>query len=220
MTAWLLLMPGIPMLLQGQEFAASTPFLYFADHRPDLAASVRDGRREFLAQFPSIASAEMTARLADPGDPDTFRRCILDFGERRTHAPVYALHRDLLRLRRADPVLGRRPARVDGATIGERAWLLRYFGAPGDRLLLVNLGADLTLAPMPEPLLAPPEDRAWDVLWSSELACYGGGGVPALYRDGALHLPGDSAMLLVPGPVTAQAAPELAEHRAAGGTQG
>src|SRR5205814_871771 len=53
MTAWLLLMPGIPMLLQGQEFAASTPFLYFADHQGGLAQAVRDGRREFLAQFPS-----------------------------------------------------------------------------------------------------------------------------------------------------------------------
>ena len=211
MTAWLLLMPGIPMLLQGQEFAASTPFLYFADHSPELAAAVRDGRREFLAQFPSIASAEMMARLADPSDPETSRRCVLDFGERRAHEGTYALHRDLLRLRRADPVLRTRPARVDGATIGECAWLLRYFGEPGDRVLLVNLGGDLTLTPMPEPLLAPPEDGAWQILWSSESPSYGGGGTPFLYRDGSLHLPGESAMVLLPGPVTVEAAPELAK---------
>jgi maltooligosyltrehalose trehalohydrolase len=211
MTAWLLLAPGIPMLLQGQEFAASTPFLYFADHRRDLAAAVRDGRREFLGQFPSIASPDAAARLADPSDPETFRRCILDFSERRKHAPAYALHRDLLRLRRTDPVLGTRPARVDGAAIGERAWLLRYFGEAGDRVLLVNLGADLTLAPMPEPLLAPPDDQSWHIAWSSEWPCYGGAGVPALYRGGSLHLPGESAMVLLPGPVTREAAPELAE---------
>jgi maltooligosyltrehalose trehalohydrolase len=197
------------MLLQGQEFAASTPFLYFADHGPDLAEAVSDGRREFLAQFPNLASPEMAACLADPGDPETFRRCILDLDERRRHEPAYALHRDLLELRRTDPLLGKRPARVDGATLGERAWLLRFFCDPGDRLLLVNLGADLTLAPMPEPLLAPLADQAWQIRWSSESPRYGGGGVPALYRSGSLHLPGESATVLMPGPLTPEAAPEL-----------
>jgi maltooligosyltrehalose trehalohydrolase len=55
MTALLLLSPGTPMLFQGQEFAASTPFLYFADFEPELAAAVRKGRGEFLTQFPSVA---------------------------------------------------------------------------------------------------------------------------------------------------------------------
>ena len=52
MTALMLLMPATPMLFQGQEFSASTPFLYFADHKPDLAKLVRQGRCEFLSQFP------------------------------------------------------------------------------------------------------------------------------------------------------------------------
>jgi len=82
-------------------------------------------------------------------------------------------------------------------------------------VLLVNLGADLTLAPMPEPLLAPLEDQVWQVLWSTESRCYGGSGVPALYRDGSLHLPGESAMVLSPGPLTPEAAPELAKPKSA-----
>ena len=45
MTAYFLLMPGIPMLFQGQEFAASSPFLYFADHEIELSHDVREGRR-------------------------------------------------------------------------------------------------------------------------------------------------------------------------------
>ena len=45
MTALLLLMPQTPMLFQGQEFAASSPFLYFADHNPELAKLVAQGRR-------------------------------------------------------------------------------------------------------------------------------------------------------------------------------
>lgn len=219
MTCYLLLMPGIPMLFQGQEFAASTPFLYFADHRDDLVESVRQGRGEFLAQFPSIADPEMRRRLAQPADEATFRRCILDLGERERHAPAYALHRDLLALRRDDPVLRRRPAPVDGAVIGEHAWVLRFFAedeGDSDRLLLVNLGTDLTLAPTPEPLLAPPEDRAWQILWSSEQPAYGGGGTPALYRDGVLHIAGASALVLQPGPLTPDAAPELRTKKASG----
>ena len=108
-----------------------------------------------------------------------------------------------------------RPARVDGAVLGERAWLLRFFGErDGDRLLLVNLGPDLTLAPMPEPLLAPLEDQAWQVLWSSEAPAYGGGGTPPLYRDGGLHIAGESALVLMPGPLTPEAAPELRRRQA------
>ncbi len=209
MTAFMLLMPGLPMLFQGQEFAASTPFLYFADHNPELGKAVNEGRLDFLAQFPSLTDPETVRGLADPGADATFRRCVLDHGERERHAAAYALHRDLLALRRADPVLGRRPARVDGTPVGEQAWLLRYFADAADRLLLVNFGQDLTLAPMPEPLAAPIEGLAWQVLWSSEAPLYGGGGAPPLYCHGDLHIPGESALVLGPGPVTAASAPEL-----------
>ena len=145
MTAYMLLMPGLPMLFQGQEFAASTPFLYFADHRPGLAEAVRRGRGEFLAQFPSLADPELSQHLADPGAEETFRRCVLDFGQRERHAAAYALHRDLLALRRSDPVLARRPARIDGAAIGEYAWLLRILrggrGPPAYRQPRSRFGA-------------------------------------------------------------------------------
>ena len=91
MTAHLLLMPGIPMLFQGQEFAASNPFLYFADHRPGLDRAVRRGRREFLGQFPSIAAPEVSDRLADPSEAESFRRSALDPAERQTHATAAPL---------------------------------------------------------------------------------------------------------------------------------
>ena len=71
MTALTLLAPGTPMLFQGQEFSASAPFLYFADHNPDLARLVRKGRAEFLTQFPSAASAEVSPRRADETLPVT-----------------------------------------------------------------------------------------------------------------------------------------------------
>lgn len=200
MTALLLLGPGTPMLFQGQEFAASSPFPYFADHRPELARLVRRGRREFLGQFPSLASAEMSECLPEPGSLSTFQSAKLDLSERETHAEVYALHRDLLGLRREDPLF-RAPRRrgVDGAVLGEEALVLRFFGLEGeDRLLLVNLGRDLHYDPAPEPLLAPPAGRRWDVLWSSEHPRYGGCGTPPIGSEGTWRLPGHAAVVLRP----------------------
>ena len=204
MTAYLLPMPGIPMVFQGQEFAASTPFFYFADPGTELSRDVREGRRRFLAQFPSLATSEMQAKLANSGDIDTFRRSVLDLGERHPHAAIYALHRDLLALRRSDPVLGRRPCRIDGAELTGEAWMLRFFSESGaDRLLIVNLGGDLLLGPAPEPLLAPVEGQAWRLLWSSEAPLYGGAGIPAQDAEGDWLILGQSAAVRAPGPFAA-----------------
>src|SRR5262249_12726579 len=74
MTALLLLGPGTPMLFQGQEFAASSPFLYFGDHEPELARAMAEGRRKFLSQFGSLATPEAAALLPQPSDPATFER--------------------------------------------------------------------------------------------------------------------------------------------------
>jgi maltooligosyltrehalose trehalohydrolase len=200
-TALLLLGPGTPMLFQGQEFAASAPFLYFADHHPELAKLVAQGRREFLSQFPAIASAESQNVLNDPADESTFRRCKLDFAEREKHADVYALHRDLLLLRRQDEVLRTARGRggLDGAVLAPEAFVLRFFGGEtGDRLLLINFGSDLRLDPAPEPLLAPLEDCAWRTGWSSEHPSYGGGGTPEIESEKDWSIPGHAAVWLVP----------------------
>ena len=202
MTAYLLLAPGTPMLFQGQEFASSAPFLYFADHRDEVATKVREGRAAFLAQFPSIATPEMMAHLSDPTALDTFERCTLDMEERRTHAAIYGMHRDLLRLRRCDPVLrAQRPRGVDGAVLGPEAFALRFFDDAGtDRLLLVNLGSDLNLHPAPEPLLAPPARAFWKILWSSDDVRYGGAGIAPVETRQGWRIPGHAAVLLEPQP--------------------
>lgn len=200
-TAVTLLFPGTPMLFQGQEFAASSPFYYFADHQPELAKLVHEGRRSFMKQFRSVALSEIFARLPDPADPMTFARSKLDFGERHTHATAYALHRDLLRIRREDPVIREQGRHgLDGAVIGDDAFVLRYFADDGnDRLLVVNLGIDLELVPAPEPLLAPCNEHGWVNMWSSEDLRYGGSGTAPLDPDDDnWHIPGRSAVLLKP----------------------
>jgi maltooligosyltrehalose trehalohydrolase len=200
LTALLLLGPGTPMLFQGQEFAASSPFLFFADHNPELARLVRRGRAESLKQFRSAALPEIQSRLARPDDPETFARCKLDFAERDKHKPVYDLHRDLLRLRREQAVFrAQRPRGVDGAVLGAEVFVLRYFAEDGqDLLLVVNLGRDLHLDPAPEPLLAPPAGKVWDLLWSSEDPRYGGSGTPPLDTEENWRIPGQAAVVLQP----------------------
>lgn len=200
LTALTLLGPGTPMLFQGQEFASSSPFLFFADHQPELAQLVAKGRGEFLAQFPAIALPDSQAILPDPADRRTFERCRLDFTERERNSAILTLHRDLIALRRGDPVFrAPRTRGVDGAVLGAQAFCLRFFGNDGDdRLLIVNLGRDLHLNPAPEPLLAPPDAQNWSVAWSSEDLKYGGNGTPALETDDNWRIPGEAAVVLVP----------------------
>jgi maltooligosyltrehalose trehalohydrolase len=201
MTAFLLLQPGTPMLFQGQEFSASSPFLYFADLEPVLAEAVRAGRTKFLAQFPSIVAFQQDQALDDPADRATFEKSILDFSERQRHASAYKLHRDLLRLRREDPVF-RAQGRdgVDGTVLSSAAFALRLF-SPGhvdDRVLIVNLGSQLCRSSFAEPLLAPPPNGRWVVTWSSEDPSYDGSGTPDIWPDEQWCLPGESAIVLSP----------------------
>ncbi|HVX60085.1 MAG TPA: DUF3459 domain-containing protein, partial [Pirellulales bacterium] len=176
-TVWLLA-PGTPLFFQGQEFWSSAPFLFFADHHPELAELVRKGRNEFLREFHSLSGSDCEAYLADPGAWETFQRCKLDFGERQRHAEIYRMHRELLRLRRDDPVFAAQNGeRIEGAVLGAETFVLRYLGGgDGDRLLLVNLGRSFECNPASEPLLAPPDNCVWKLMFSSDDPRYGGAG--------------------------------------------
>lgn len=200
MTALLLLGPNTPMLFQGQEFGSTAPFLYFADHHPELASMVATGRRTFLEQFPSIAALKIEAKqlIAAPEKEETFLRSKLDYGERDINAHIFELHRDLIALRRSDPVFAdvTRGA-IDGAVLSTQSFVLRFFGGEhGDRLLLINLGIDIHLDSEPEPLLAPQEGCDWAVIWSSEAPRYGGSGESVIASDDSWNLPGNTALVL------------------------
>jgi maltooligosyltrehalose trehalohydrolase len=197
-TALLLLMPGTPMLFQGQEFAASSPFLFFADHKPQIAEMCRKGRAEFLTQWRSLATGALA--YDDPADRNTFDRSKLDHTERQRNISAVNLHGDLLRLRREQKVFASSERRLDGAVLGDEAFLLRFFGEKPieDRLFLANLGRYLYLDPAPEPLLAPPENARWCILWSSEDPRYGGDGTAPLDSELNWTIPGHAAVVLAP----------------------
>ena len=199
MTALLLLGPWTPLLFQGEEFGASTPFLYFSEVGDEkLREAVKKGRFEFLAQFPSAASGEVT--LAVPYEIETFRRCKLDWSERERNHAISNLHRDLIKLRHEDSRLCQQSkGRIDGAVLRSKSFVLRYFDEViDDRLLIVNLGGREELRSVPEPLLAPPADCTWEILWTSESQRYGGPGAVDIDTDEKWVLPAESALVFRP----------------------
>lgn len=159
---------------------------------------VKKGRLEFLSQFPSLANPNMQSRIPDPTDEKVFQSCRLDLSERESHRQAYELHRDLLKLRRDKLVFDQRhPQSVDGATLDDETFILRFFcDRNKDYLLFVNLGADKHLTPLPEPLLAPPLGHEWRVIWSSEDPRYGGGGALPVEKPTSWFMPGKAAFLL------------------------
>ena len=98
----LLLAPSIPMLFMGEEFAASTPFLFFCDFGAELALKVVQGRRSEYADFEQFRTPEGQASIPDPGAIATFHASKLDWSEiaRPDHARWHSLFSDLLELRR------------------------------------------------------------------------------------------------------------------------
>jgi maltooligosyltrehalose trehalohydrolase len=215
-----LLTPATPMLFQGQEFAATSPFYYFADHEPELAKLVREGRNEFLSQFPSLCDSAILEKLPKPEDVQTFQRCQLNWQERETNQAALQLTRDLLKLRRETPAFQKQDrSHVDGAVLSEKAFVIRFLeDNEGDRLLIVNLGPDLHLQTCPEPLLAPPIDHCWRIEFSTESVQYGGSGVSEVetLQEG-WRIPAESAVVLRPEIETETPIPRPKQSKKRGG---
>jgi maltooligosyltrehalose trehalohydrolase len=199
MTALLLLGPWTPLLFQGEEFGASSPFMFFADlGDASVRDAIRKGRAEWLAPFLSLAEEEALTTLPAPDDPDVFARCKLDFAERAKNRQLYDLHIDLLKLRREDSRFRLQiPGSIDGAVLGATSFAFRYFSnEDDDRLLLVNFGEHQDVRPASEPLLAPPSGCTWEPLWTSESPRYGGADTEVTATRQQWLLPRESAIAL------------------------
>ena len=137
--------PCVPMLFQGEEWAASSPFLYFTDHQsPELAQAVREGRQ---AEFAAFGWAPQD--VPDPQAPDTFRASVLDWSERQRepHAGMLQFYRALIALRRSSRDLQTGDLqRVEAACDDARGWLSLRRGAV---TLQANLGAAKVVLPAP-----------------------------------------------------------------------
>jgi maltooligosyltrehalose trehalohydrolase len=100
--AVLLLSPEPPLLFMGEEFGASTPFLFFCDFEGDLAKAVTEGRRNEFAKFAKFSSEEATFQIPDPNAEATFFRSKLDWAtvNQPLHHEWFEFYRALLALRR------------------------------------------------------------------------------------------------------------------------
>jgi len=200
-SALLLLSPYTPLLFMGQEWAASTPFLYFTDHTAELGRQVTEGRRAEFGGFAAFADPAARERIPDPQAEQTFLRSRLDWSEREhpPHAGVLALYRKLLALRTTHPALRRHTRESFSVTaFGEGALALRRRGADGEELLLVAcLAGELTVPLASHAVSAPPAGRVWGLTLATEEVRFGGsGGWGRLETDGVLQLPGPGAVVL------------------------
>jgi malto-oligosyltrehalose trehalohydrolase len=100
----------------------------------------------------------------------------------------------------SEPLIARQNREFDGAVLSPDAFVLRFFsqGFHDDRLLVVNLGAELDLASASVPLLGPPENCEWSVQWSTENPRYGGQGTGPLDSEVGWIIPAEAAVFLRP----------------------
>ncbi len=142
--ALVLMSPFTPMLFMGEEWAASSPFLFFTDHRdPEVARATTEGRKR------ELATQGFTQASPDPQDPTTFFRSKLDWNERdrAPHAQVLEFTRALLALRRSSPLLmSHRPGRC---RVDEERQTLLY--ERGNFIVALNLGASGVVSLPPGP---------------------------------------------------------------------
>ncbi|HET8824507.1 MAG TPA: malto-oligosyltrehalose trehalohydrolase [Terriglobales bacterium] len=122
----LLLAPSPPLLFMGEEFGATTPFLFFCDFGPDLAPKVTEGRRAEFAKFAQFSSPEAQSRIPDPSDLQTFLASKLDWSavEQPAHENWLEFNRRVLEIRRREIVPRIReiqPGRATYKTHGCRA---------------------------------------------------------------------------------------------------
>jgi maltooligosyltrehalose trehalohydrolase len=141
------LSPFVPLLFQGEEWGASTPFLYFTDHEDELGRLVAEGRSKEFSSF------RWAGAVPNPQELGTFTRSKLDWSElsRPPHAEIFEWYRQLIHLRREKRGGGKAAVKFDA----EAGWLNFVHG---DVLCVFNFSAAAQRVPLPrgewEPALA------------------------------------------------------------------
>ena len=152
--AIVLLSPQIPLLFMGEEWGSLSPFAFFCDFEPGLAAAVREGRRREFAHLPEFDDEHTRARIPDPTALSTFAMSRLDWAEpsRERHACWLARYRRLLAIRAQEIVprlAGIAPFAGHYQLLGPEAVLVEWQLGDRSQLLLVANFADEQVAVPP-----------------------------------------------------------------------
>jgi len=190
-SALLLLAPETPLLFMGQEWAATSPFQFFTDHKPELGATITDGRRREFADFSEFADPAARSRIPDPQALETFEASRLVWEETSVapHAAILRLYRALLALRRemrrSNPTAAVAVSAVDDRTVAI---------ARSAHLVVVRMTGAGTVAL--ETLAAG--TAGYSVVLTTEDGAFGGEGcVPHLADNGrAIEFAGPAAIVL------------------------
>ncbi|MCX9150614.1 malto-oligosyltrehalose trehalohydrolase [Pseudomonas sp. TB1-B1] len=157
-TALLLMSPMIPLMFMGDESNAREPFLFFTDHHGDLAAAVREGRRNEFADFAAFHDPERRARIPDPNALSTFAQSAPALAD-NAHTEFY---RHLLGLRR-EHLVPHLPGSVAlGAQVLANAAVTARWRLGNGRLLQIdiNLSAAAVAHTTTQPIIfATPADQ-------------------------------------------------------------
>lgn len=188
----LLLAPETPLIFMGQEFAASTSFLFFTDHHEELGRLVTEGRRKEFAGFRAFADERAQRHIPDPQAESTFQASKLRLSERTEHRATYRLYQRLFDLRHNDPVFQVQDRSLSHAQpIGGKALLLHRWRDAAHRVLIANFGAELTLPLSSLDLNIEIDANTWTVMLFTDVA----GSDPApTFRQGS----GPDAELRIP----------------------
>lgn len=196
-SALVLLLPYTPLLFMGQEFAASTPFLFFTDHSAELGRRVARGRRREFAVYAAFANPAVAARIPDPQADETFQRSCLPVDEltRSPGVEMQTLYQALLQLRRTDPVLGPQHRHIMQAqAVSPDCLAVVWQEAQALRLLLANFGGATSLHLAD--LVQRKSISGWQVILETSERRFGGSGASSLVRDDRLHLAAHTAALI------------------------
>ena len=141
----LLLAPSPPLLFMGEEFAASSPFLYFCEFDGELASAVTTGRRNEFARLAKFSSPETRDQIPDPNDEQTYLRSKLNWNElnEQFHYSYLQFYRGLLAIRRRAivPLLNEAvKPRSECCPLQKRALSVDWDFSSGRLQLRANLG--------------------------------------------------------------------------------
>ncbi len=196
-SALLLFSPETPLLFMGQEFAASTPFLYFTDHPEELGKLVTEGRRAEFKGFGVFDDEHLRETIPDPQAESTFLASKLKLEERESNVGIHRLHRELLAMRRSDAVLSHNDrSRTRAQALTAQQVAVHRWTDDGHRLLLANFGAEATvdlgaLEGVPE--------GAWSVVLSTADRRFDGTGEDVRASGREVVVPARAAVVLALG---------------------